>query len=77
MSARTLVLVVWLVVCCNMLENDRDRSDARTDVLKSNSEYDSDDYEDGYYKSQKPRKDYVPVFVPEEEKKKSMRHIFS
>ena len=56
-----------------MEENDVDRSDARNDVYKSHqSEIESDDYgDDEYYKSQKTKKSYVPVFVPQEETKKS------
>ena len=59
-----------------MEERDDDKSDERTDIFKSNSEVDSYDYDNEYYKSQRRKKDYVHVFVPEAEKKKSMRHVF-
>ena len=52
-------------------EKDIDNSDARTGVLKSRSDDDSSDYSDENYKSRRTKSEYVPVFVPEEEKKKS------
>jgi len=60
-----------LVIRRDVEEKDTDNSDARTGVLKSRSDDDSSDYSDEYYKSRRTKSEYVPVFVPEEEKKKS------
>ena len=59
-----------------MEDKDVDKSDARTGFLKSHSEDDSYDYGDEHYYSGRTNKNYVPVFVPEAEKKKSTRHAF-
>jgi len=52
-------------------EDDDVKSDARDDIFKSHSEVESNDYGVEHYRSLKTRKSYVPVFVPEVEKKKS------
>jgi len=57
-------------------DKDVDKSDARTGFLKSHSEDDSYDYGDEHYNSRKTKKNYVPVFVPEAEKKKSTPCVF-
>jgi len=51
-------------------------SDARTAILKSYSEDYSLDYGDENYKPTKKKNKYLPVFVPEEEKKKSLMFFF-
>jgi len=61
----------YLLVIRDVEQKDIDNSDARTGVLKSRSDDDWSDYSDENYKSRRTKSEYVPVFVPEEEKKKS------
>jgi len=55
-------------------EKSDDRSDARTGSFKSHSKDFSSDYDVGHYKSRRRQKQYLPVFVPEAEKKKSKHY---
>jgi len=61
------------VACVCVVEEKRvDKSDARTGIFPSQTDDDSIDYGDENYKRHKTKKEYLPVFVPEEEKKKCM-----
>ena len=68
------VLRLWITSLCVCIAEEKrvDKSDARTGRFKSQTDDDSIDYGDDNYKRHKTKKAFLPVFVPEEEKKKCM-----
>jgi len=76
-----IVIVYWSWITslyfCIAEDKNADKSDARTGSFKSHPEDDSYDYGDENYKRHKTKIDYLPVFVPEEVKKKSRDLFFS
>ena len=74
-----MVIIIWMRTLCACIVEDKkdDKSDARTDSFKSQPDVDSYDYGDESHIRRKHRKDYLPVFVPEEEKIKRMQFFLS
>ena len=69
------VLRLWITSLCVCIAEEKrvDKSDARTGRFKSQTDDDSIDYGDENYKRHKTKKEYLPVFAREQEKKKCMK----
>ena len=61
---------VTAVCVCIAEDKKSDKSGARSGSLKSHPDDESYDYGDKSFVRRKNKRDYIPVFVPEEEKRK-------